>query len=86
MKFHIALPALNRLESSLLLPESELVRVIDGKKAARAAPMLALAARRLCSASRISGRCSRIAEESDGGRVTPCRSMALLALSSGRCW
>ena len=39
------------------------VRLIDGKNAARAAPMFAFAARRLYSAARMSGRCN---SSSDG--------------------
>ncbi|VTM90024.1 Uncharacterised protein [Raoultella ornithinolytica] len=85
-KFHIPLAGLNKRDKSALLPDSELVKVIDGKKAARAAPILAFAARKPCSASKMSGRCSRICEESAGGKATPLISRRLLAASSGRCW
>ena len=44
IKFHIPLPDVNRLDSSVLLAERPLVRVMEGKKAARAAPILASAA------------------------------------------
>ena len=56
-------PSLNRPESALLAVPALAVRAMRGKKAARAAPMLALAAISNCSAWRTSARC---ASRSDG--------------------
>jgi hypothetical protein len=50
------LPLLNRPDSSLLAVPKLAVSEIRGKNAARAAPMLALAAISCCSAARMSGR------------------------------
>ncbi len=50
------LPLLNRPESSVLAVPKLAVSEMRGKKAARAAPMLALAAISCCSAARMSGR------------------------------
>jgi hypothetical protein len=49
-------PFLNRPDSSLLAVPACAVREMRGKNAARAAPMLALAATSCCSAWRMSGR------------------------------
>lgn len=69
----------------MLLLESELVRVIDGKKVVCVVLMLVLVVCRLCLVFKIFGCCSRIVEESDGGRVMFCRFMVLLVLLFGRC-
>ena len=50
-KLQLLVPALNRLSRSLLADPAEPVRVIVGKKAARAAPILASAPRSICSAA-----------------------------------
>ncbi len=63
------------------------VSEIRGKKAARAAPMLALAALSRCSAASTSGRWRRISEErpaeGSAGSVTPPRSSGRSAAGTG---
>ena len=63
------------------------VSEIRGKKAARAAPMLALAALIRCSAASTSGRCKRISDERPGegsaGSLTPPRSAGRRAAGRG---
>ena len=73
IKFHIPLLALNNEDRSLLAVDIPLVRLIDGKNAARAAPILALAAINACSASIISGRCNKICDDKPAGNLTLCR-------------
>jgi hypothetical protein len=61
-------PLLNRPSSSLLALPKLAVSEIRGKKAALAAPMLALAASSCCSAARRSGRRTRRSDGSPAGR------------------
>ena len=67
MKLHAKEPLPKRPESSLLAVPTLPVRLIEGKKAARAAPMLALAARNRSSAARTSGRRSSASEGNPAG-------------------
>ncbi|GAO04428.1 hypothetical protein PSR1_03322 [Anaeromyxobacter sp. PSR-1] len=60
-------PAVNRFDSSVEAVPTEAVSEIDGKNAARAAPMLALAALSWCSAERMSGRRCRRSEGRPAG-------------------
>ena len=80
---------MNKPLSSLLALPALPVSVMRGKKAARAAPMLALAAMSCCSAARISGR---TVSKSDGkpGRQFRSRDIAarvvLVSGPAGRVW
>ncbi len=65
-KFHARDPPPKRPVSSSLPVPTEETRVMRGKKAARAAPMLALAPLSSCSACRMSGRRSRTSEGRPG--------------------
>jgi len=80
-------PSLKRPERSALAVPMAAVSEILGKKAARAAPMLALAALSWCSAARTSGRCSRISDErpaeTSRGGVTTFRSAGSSASAGG---
>ena len=60
--FHRLLPLWNRLSSSVLAVPNVPVSAMRGKKAARAAPMLALAPFKACSAAMMSGRCKSKSE------------------------
>ena len=62
-KLQVPVPAPSRSESSVLTEPTPAVRVMRGKNAARAAPMLAFAERSWCSAARMSGRRSRTSDE-----------------------
>ncbi|MCY1457681.1 hypothetical protein D9M71_749980 [compost metagenome] len=75
-------PPLNRPDRSGLRVPALAVRLMLGKNAARAAPMLALAALRLCSAWRMSGRrCSK----SDGRPAgTSANRSSFNGLAAGR--
>ena len=73
------MPEANRLESSGDSVPSAAVSEMRGKKAARAAPMLALAARRRCSAARMSG--GRAGPRRAGRRRAPARRGELLEAS-----
>ena len=73
-KFHVpGLPS-NKSWSSLLMRPPPPVRVICGKYAARAAPMLAYAAFNWCSAVRMSGRRSSTSEGNPGAISFSARS------------
>ncbi len=72
-------PPLNRSDSALLAVPALAVRAMRGKNAARAAPMLALAAISCCSAWRMSGRRSSRSDGMPSGtsrrasaRSSPC--------------
>ena len=74
MKFQLPLPPANRPPSSALAVPAVPVSTMLGKKAARAARMLAWLARRRSSAARRSGR---LVSSADGrpagrGRVSSC--------------
>ena len=66
-KLQVCVPPPNRLERSSLAVPTAPVSVMEGKNAARAAPMLALAACRACSACSTSGRRSRTSEGRPAG-------------------
>jgi hypothetical protein len=82
-------------QSAVLAVPTLPVSVMRGQKAARAAPMLALAAISNCSAWRTSGRCSSTSDGSPAGRsasVCVCRrpaagrpAAARRAAAPGRC-
>ncbi len=79
-------PWLNNEESSPLPTPPLAVRLIDGKNAARAEPILALADFRLCSACSTSGRFINTCEETPAGRsrmIPPSASMPLGSRFSG---
>lgn len=63
-KLHTFVPPSNRLPRLALAVPGAAGRVIDGKKAARAAPMSALEPISACSAAMTSGRCNRTSEDS----------------------
>ncbi len=66
VKDQVSEPDLNSAESSLPMVPNPVVREMRGKKAARAAPMLALLAFRRFSAMRMSGRRIRASEGRPG--------------------
>ena len=70
---------MNRLESAVLARPAKPVSEIDGKNAARAAPMFALADWRACSAARMSGR----RWSSSDGRPTGIAVRIAVASSGG---
>ena len=73
----------NRPESSVLAMPTLPVSEMRGKKAARAAPMLALAAISCCSAWRMSGRCSSTSEGRPAG-TRPASAPSAAARRAGR--
>src|SRR2546427_263448 len=87
------LPLLNRPDSSLLAVPNCPVSVMRGKKAARAAPMLALALISCCSAWRMSGRCVSRSEGRPAGTAgrsavsrSPWLEPRLASTSAGSAW
>ncbi|MNT54799.1 hypothetical protein D3C72_1919870 [compost metagenome] len=73
MKLHVPLPLPNKASRSRL-PEPTLpVSVMLGNKAARAAPILAFMARKLCSADCTSGRCNKTLEGKPSGTGNKAR-------------
>ena len=68
-KAQIPVPLLNRPLNSPEAVPTEPVRLMRGKKAARAAPILALACLSACSAARISGRLSNTSELKPAGSL-----------------
>ncbi len=83
-KLQARVPASNNLERLLLDEPVDAVRLMLGKNAARAAPILALAARKLRSASRMSGRrCSNCDGKPAGTLANTLPST--LALSGNAC-
>ncbi len=88
MKLHTPWPAENKPFNPSLAVPTLLLKVIDGKNAARAAPISALAARSSSSACWMSGRCSNSDESSArhaladvSAAISPCRSPGTGVLS-----
>ncbi|MNV72561.1 hypothetical protein D3C71_1656600 [compost metagenome] len=83
MKLHTRVPLSNRPDSSDEADPMLPVRLIDGKNAARAAPMLALAASSVCSACSTSGRRSSTSDgKPDGNAPTLATSVTSACGSS----
>ena len=82
-KLQTPVPPPNSFSNSALVDPTEAVIVMVGKNAARAAPMLALAALSVCSASKISGRCCSNSEGSPAG-MSASRLVSLNARDGGR--
>ncbi|MNZ21524.1 hypothetical protein D3C78_385980 [compost metagenome] len=74
MKVQVPVPPSNSPLSWLLAVPAVAVSEMVGKKAARAAPILALAAFRLCSAASMSGRCCSRLEGAPTGMAASCTS------------
>src|SRR3546814_12406690 len=81
-KFQLPVPLSKRPDNDGLRVPIAPVRDIDGKKAARAAPILALDAIRACSAWRISGLPNRTRESRSAGRAWSVRGK--IGRASGR--
>ena len=83
MKLHANEPPPKSAESAALSAPKLPVRLIVGKNAARAAPMLALAARKFASACMMSGRRVRRSEGTSAG-ISATRDCEFSGVAGGR--